>query len=146
MQKDVYLYLNPSPGDANRVSPKDAEKIAWADQFTDDLTEADLYGIHTQCKELGNWNESQIQLCVLVPFHFVPGDDPAHPWMTTRDCSKACELVESAHADPLCLGVALHAYQDTFSHENFSGWEEELNACFPWIKYDLRYRTSDMRK
>ncbi len=37
-----------------------------------------------------------------------------------------------ASGNPFQLGIALHALQDTFSHENFSGWREDLNSCFPW--------------
>jgi len=80
----------------------------------------------------GNWGDRQIQLSVLVPFHFMPGNDPKHPWMTTRDSPRAQALVKLAAGDPFHLGIALHMYQDTFSHENFSGWREDLNSCFPW--------------
>jgi hypothetical protein len=33
----------------------DAEKLAWADQYTDDLTEPDLHGIQTQSAIAGRW-------------------------------------------------------------------------------------------
>ncbi len=132
MQKDIHFYLTYALGMKAGIPPADSEKIAWADQYTDDLTEADLHGIQTQSSELGNWGQSQIQLSVLVPFHFLPGDDSNHPWMTTRDCPRAHRLVELAPGNLFQLGIALHAYQDTFSHETFSGWREDLNACFPW--------------
>jgi hypothetical protein len=68
---------------------EDAEKLAWADQYTDDLTEPDLHGIQTQCATVGNWADRQVQLSVLVPFHFVPGADATHPWMTTAGSDRA---------------------------------------------------------
>jgi hypothetical protein len=59
--------------------------IAWADQYTDDLTKADLHGIQTQSDVVGNWADTQVQMSVLVPFHFIPGNDDNYPWMTTRN-------------------------------------------------------------
>jgi len=55
MQKDVHFYLTYLLAVKVGVEDEEAEKIAWADQYTDDLTEADLYGIQTQSAILGNW-------------------------------------------------------------------------------------------
>lgn len=132
MQKDVHFYLTYLLSVKAGVPQEDAEKIAWADQFTDDLTEAELYGIQTQSAILGNWKERQVQLSVLVPFHFIPGSDADHPWVTTRNNARARKLVSLGSKDPLQLGLALHGLQDTFSHEGFSGWQEDINSCFPW--------------
>ena len=132
MQKDFHFYLTYVLSRKVGISVKDAEKIAWANQYTDDLTEADLHGIQTQSAILGNWADRQIQLSVLVPFHFIPGADPKHPWMTTRNNFRAKHLVETALSDIFHLGIALHGLQDTFSHEKFSGWQEDFNACYPW--------------
>ena len=132
MQKDVHFYLTYVLCMKVGISSDDAEKIAWANQYTDDLTKADLHGIQTQSDIAGNWGDRQIQLSVLVPFHFIPGSDPNHPWMTTRDNYRARRLVSSASKNLFQLGIAFHGLQDTFSHENFSGWQEDLNSCFPW--------------
>jgi hypothetical protein len=132
MQKDLHFYLTYVLGMRMGIPAPEAELIAWADQFTDELTHPGTYGIQTQATTLGNWMEIQIQATVLVPFHFVPGDDPNHPWVTTAASSRALAMVRAAAADPIQLGIALHAYQDTFSHQGFSGWDEPLNACFPW--------------
>jgi hypothetical protein len=136
MQKDVHFYLTYLLARKVGVPDPDAEKIAWADQYTDDLTKPNLYEIQTQSDILGNWAERQIQLSVLIPFHFLPGDDPQHPWMTTRNSLRAQSLVEAAREDLFQLGIALHVFQDTFSHETFSGWKEDLNACFPWYQVE----------
>lgn len=132
MQKDIHFYLTYALGRKLGMSAEEIEPIAWADQFTDELTQPELHGLQTQTSTLGNWAERQIQATVIMPFHFIPGDDPNHPWMTTPDCSKVRSLLKAAQREPLGLGIALHAYQDTFSHQGFSGWEEPLNACFPW--------------
>jgi len=133
MQKDVHFYLTYALARNVGISDNDAEVIAWADQYTDDLTEADLHGIQTQSAIVGNWADRQVQMSVLVPFHFIPGNDETHPWMTTRNNPKARKLVRLAVRNNLFqFGIALHGLQDTFSHEKFSGWCEDLNSCFPW--------------
>lgn len=57
--------------------------------------------------------------------------------MVTENNARATALVEGALRQPpalkrLSLGIALHALQDTFSHQGFSGWDEEKNSCYPW--------------
>lgn len=133
MQKDVHFYLTYAIARNIGIPAGESAKIAWADQYTDDLTEADLHGIQTQSGIVGNWEDRQIQLSVLAPFHFVPGDDANHPWKTTRNSAPAKHLIEvSLRNNCFHLGIALHALQDTFSHEGFSGWLESLNSCYPW--------------
>jgi hypothetical protein len=132
MQKDMHFYLTYALAMNLGVPAKDAEIIAWADQYTDDLTSADLHGIQTQSGVVDNWADRQVQLSVLVPFHFIPGDDEHHPWMTVRNNWRARKLVAAHSNDLFRLGIALHGLQDTFSHETFSGWQEELNSCFQW--------------
>lgn len=109
-----------------------AEIISWANQHTDDLTKAELHGLQTQSASLGNWKDRQIQLTVLVAFHFLPGDDRNNFWVVTPHSSHSQILVEAALIDPIRLGIALHTLQDSFSHQGFTGWEEPFNACFAW--------------
>lgn len=134
MQKDVHFYLTYALCRIVGIAKGDARKIAWANQYTDDLTDPELHEIQTQCSLLDHWGDRQIQLSVLVPFHFIPGSDSTHPWMTTRNSDRAHALVNAGaiSGDLLQLGIALHGLQDTFSHETFSGWQEDLNSCFPW--------------
>ncbi len=133
MQKDIHFYLTYALARKIGVSDPEAEKIAWANQYTDEMTEADLHGIQTQSGILGNWGDRQIQLSVLVPFHFIPGKDSEHPWKTERNSYRSRRLLAiGARKPPFQLGIALHSFQDTFSHDGFSGWQEDLNACYPW--------------
>lgn len=136
MQKDVHFYLTYALAKKAGGSDNIAEKIAWADQYTDDLNEPDEHGIQTQTKidPDANWNDRQIQLTVIIPFHFIPGNDSTHPWKTMPNSANSRKLVRKAlkTGDPFRLGIALHAFQDTFSHQGFSGWREGLNSCFPW--------------
>ncbi|MFH1686369.1 MAG: DUF6765 family protein [bacterium] len=136
MQKDVHFYMTYAVARRVGVARVEALKLAWADQFTDDLTVATLYGIQTQAQAdpSGNWADGQIQRTVLTPFHFVPGDDPKTPWMTTPNGAIANNLINAAGTanDVIRFGIALHALQDSFSHAGFSGWREKANSCFPW--------------
>lgn len=134
MQKDIHFYTTYALAIKCGLPAPVAAQIAWADQYTDEMTETDLYGIQTQSAMLGNWADRQIQLSVLLPFHFVPGDDGDRPWMVTADSVRVRQLVSAAIVNkcPFQLGIALHALQDSFSHQNFSGWQEKANACWPW--------------
>jgi hypothetical protein len=81
-----------------------------------------------------NWGDKQIQFTVLIPFHFLPGNDAEWAWKTTENSARGRKLAQAAvrSADPVRLGIALHALQDTFSHQGFSGWNEPGNSCYPW--------------
>ena len=135
MQKDIHFYLTYALARKAGLTDDYAEKIAWADQFTDDMSEAVVHGIQTQSSDIaGNWGDKQIQATVLVPFHFIPGTDEEHPWKTMPNNFRARRLVNvaSKNGNLFQLGIALHGLQDTFSHQGFSGWHEKLNSCFPW--------------
>ena len=134
MQKDFHFYVTYALARKAGRSADDAATIAWADEYTDRQTDEDIYEVQTQCQELDRWNDPQIQFTVLVPFHFIPGNDEKWPWKTTQNSPRAQKLVRAAEkSQDLCrLGIALHTLQDTFSHQGFSGWREEQNACYPW--------------
>jgi hypothetical protein len=53
MQKDVHFYVTYAVARKAGLPAKDAEVLAWADQFTDDLTAPDLHGIQTQSAMAG---------------------------------------------------------------------------------------------
>lgn len=48
MQKDIHFYVTYVLARKLGLPAQGAEQIAWADQFTDDLTESDLHEIQTQ--------------------------------------------------------------------------------------------------
>jgi len=113
-----------------------ARIIAWADIHVDEVTAAAVYGLQTQAYNVSLMTDPQIQATTLVPFHFLPGDGAAAPWVVTRDGRRARALVELAGNDPIGLGMALHTHQDSYSHEGFSGWREELNNRHLWYEPD----------
>lgn len=135
MQKDFHYYMTYALALKAGIENSTAKTIAWSNQFTDELTDCGLGGIQTQCAITGNYKDRQIQQTVLCAFHFIPGDQPSiHPWMVTRDSSRAKIFIETALTikSAISFGIALHTYQDTYSHEGFTGWNEKFNSCFSW--------------
>ena len=138
------------------------DKVAYASQFVDDnnegsfsidgretlfpikikATNGNYYPIMTQSlspKSLDNY----IQKYVYVPFHFMPGDNQIeikgekNPFNTTPNSHNAKTVLQKALTSkdkywPYRLGIALHTYADTWSHQNFSGLQESWNSVYPW--------------
>ena len=104
--------------------------------FPDEIGQSgDLYfPIITQAVDIASFRLS-IQRYVFAPFHFIPGDSNVtlkkkkNPLCTTRGCKNATDLVQKAKKskDIYRLGIALHTYADTFSHERFSAFREDWN-------------------
>ncbi len=134
MQKDFHFYVTYALARKAGYEAGDAATIAWADEYTDQQTTEDIYEVQTQCPKVDRWDDPQIQFTVLVPFHFMPGDDEEWQWKTTQNSPRMQKLVQAAEqSQDLCrLGITLHVLQDTFSHQGFSGWREKRNSCYPW--------------
>lgn len=74
-----------------------------------------------------------------LPFHFVPGDPEAaaaaradgrrDPYAVTPNGELAKSLLVEAlrDKDPYRMGVALHAFADTWAHQNFTGFQSPSN-------------------
>lgn len=129
MQKDFHFYVTYALARKVGICANVAQKIAWANQFTDDNHKADLHGMRTQCAVYKDWYDRTVQHDVIVPFHFVPGNGD---WLVIPGSDFARALVKKSLNNPFRLGIALHALQDTYSHQGFTGWDEKNNACYPW--------------
>lgn len=125
-----------------------ADRIAISSQLVDECTLPwEIQGgqgmnrtIVTQNYQF--WDESVIA-SVYRPFHFLPGDRALasskrrdrqagrHP--VTADSGLARELLIAAlkTRNPYRTGIALHAYADTWAHQNFSADREAENAFDP---------------
>jgi len=84
------------------------------------------------------WDEA-VSREIYLPFHFIPGeperaamervDGQRNPWIVTPDSPLARDLLvtalrtENLHR----IGIALHAYADTWAHQNFTGRLEPAN-------------------
>lgn len=96
-----------------------------------------FFPIITQAVDITSFKLT-VQRYVFAPFHFVPGDNNVmikgkpNPLCTTKGCRNAEVLVREALGanDIYRLGVALHTYADTFSHERFSAFREDWNRVY----------------
>ncbi|MDZ7272027.1 MAG: hypothetical protein ONB17_10460 [candidate division KSB1 bacterium] len=136
MQKDFHYYAVMVLAHLAGFPPREAKVIAYSSQFVDDSTdsgqvEVGQYRYDTvRTAHLGlqvfTWN---VHKKIYFPFHFIPSLEwggEYSPYATVADCALARVVVEKAVAargeERLHqLGVALHAYADTWAHEGFSG-------------------------
>ena len=88
------------------------------------------------------WDET-VARDIYRPFHFIPGDarlasarrvdGRAGRFVVTEDSPLSREILIAAlkTKDLFRIGIALHAYADTWAHQNFSGDSEAQNALDP---------------
>jgi hypothetical protein len=151
MQKDFHYYCVGVLARAAGFNRDDALTIAYASQYTDDSTESELIRLETDEGHLKfdpvrtsysgletihslAWSA---QKRVWIPFHFLP-PAPFRPeerqtfsFVTRPDSVFGRMLLDEAAKEPLenhnrrlCrIGVALHTYADSWSHQDFSGRE-----------------------
>ncbi len=160
MEKDFHYYMTYALARAAGLDK--AGTVAYASQFVDDNNEGQFtlngeevpfpeklqgkegtyYPIMTQSLSPKSLNP-YVQRYVYVPFHFLPGDPSltingkGNPLNTTPDSPNAQQMLSAALAtkNPYRIGIALHTYADTWSHQNFTGLREDWNAVHPW--YDV---------
>jgi hypothetical protein len=140
MQKDIHYNMTAAVAKYANFPIDKAIQLAWANQFTDDCTEESKYSIRTQCDALsGKWWSREVQQYVIVPFHFLPGDNKENKWIVTADSTLSQNLINDAiqKQNIIAFGLALHAMQDTFSHQSFTGWQDNLNAKHAWDLSEL---------
>ncbi len=159
MEKDFHFYVTYALANRAGFNDDDSHIIAYASQFVDDNNESQYprkdgppqfpSAIKTQngfFRPIMTQSMSvkslvyEIQKFVYVPFHFIPGDnnqpiDGKHnKYSTTPDSQNARRLLRTALAagNLYGIGIALHTYADTWSHQNFTGYEEDWNSVFSW--------------
>lgn len=157
MEKDFHYYLTYA---LTRITGfEKADIIAFASQFVDDNNEGQFsidgnlecfpekipnnggyyYPIMTQSLSTQSLN-TYVQKYVYVPFHFIPGDGSVvidhktNAFSTTPGSPVAAALLKRALGgdNPYQIGIALHSYADTWSHQNFTGLQESWNSVYPW--------------
>lgn len=121
--------------------------LAYASQFTDDNEHS--YPIKSGNKIVYRNQISQTmdptklhreKLEVYPFFHFIPGDPNAasarrkdgkiNPLNTTPNSLNANRIIDEALKtnDFYQIGIAIHAYVDTWAHQNFVGYKDDFNA------------------
>lgn len=132
---------------AKRAGVPDAEAriIAYSSQLTDDRTaRVELEGPGSRTLLIATqsfaYSDDPATRAARMAFHFVPGDAEAASALrvdgrasrlaTTPGCKSARAALVAALSsrDPYAVGIAAHAYADTWAHANFSGVEEAANS------------------
>jgi len=101
-----------------------------------------FYPLLTQSVDIKSL-DPRTQFYVFMPFHFLPGDTEtvkidgrSNPKCTTRNSANANKLLDTAlkSKDPYRIGIALHTYADTWSHQRFTAFNEPWNKVLDWYK------------
>jgi hypothetical protein len=124
----------------------DLRILAYVSQFTDDNDE--VYKIKEGKKVVYTNRISQTlqpirsragRLDVYPLFHFIPGDSnaeraarkdgKANPFNTTPNSANANRIMDAAlkTKNLYQIGIAAHAYADTWAHQNFVGYKSGFN-------------------
>lgn len=131
------------------IDKEDAHTIAYSSQYVDDnsiiyrvITEDGIY--RNYISQTLNITRPQRKLLRIYPvFHFMPGikeeifkgpprrrDAKIHLFETHAGNSNSERLVRAAiqSGNLHRIGISLHTYADTFSHQNFVGLLDEFNS------------------
>ena len=157
MEKDFHYYLIYAMAKITKLNNPDI--VAYASQFVDDNNEGQFsvneeeinfpqrlktnggyyYPIMTQSLSPISL-DPYVQKYVYVPFHFLPGDNnvkikgAGNPLSVTPNSANARAILSKTldSDNPYLIGIALHTFADTWSHQNFTGLREEWNSVYPW--------------
>ncbi|MBN1602035.1 MAG: hypothetical protein JW915_10520 [Chitinispirillaceae bacterium] len=127
--------------------PENALTIAHASQFVDDndvifeVNKGEDSAFRNYISQTMNILKPKSKLLRIYPiFHFIPGDptcphagrkDGTMHWLnTTPDSENAKRIFDTALAtrNLYRIGIALHAYADTWAHQNFIGYYSDFNS------------------
>ena len=127
-------------------SPEESYIIAYSSQFVDNNIISYDMGSGTReyyknyISQTPNILKPQKKLFRIYPlFHFVPGglfegtsrkDGKLHYLNTTPDNENSRRILRSAleTGNLYRIGIALHAYSNTWAHQNFTGYFDEFNV------------------
>lgn len=142
------------------LDPREARTVAHACQYVDDSTvsgvlhfaEGQTYERFASAHSMLDYRNfrNRADKLVWAPFHFVPGGDGGNfeERTTCRADSRIARRMmqraidDRAGANALHrLGVALHAYVDTWAHQGFIGVRSDLNVVHELERFDHRPRS-----
>jgi len=161
MQLSQHYYATASLARGAGFSETEALQIAYADQYTDDATDSSPVSIpgpgglmfdpvrpaHIGL-EAWDW---RVQKQVFIPFHFlppVPIRSSIDSWLVEANGRQARSLLDEALGTRsllngpcgpnwlMRLGIALHTFQDQWSHEGFSGRHHDENDVAEVLVYN----------
>ncbi|MEJ2669088.1 MAG: hypothetical protein P8077_02100 [Gammaproteobacteria bacterium] len=150
MDIEFHYYITAYLAHKAGFSQTDAQVLAYASQYVDE-NDVCFHIVHRSSEQIYRNFISQT-MNILKPkqalmriypiFHFVPGEPDAptarrsdgkrHVLNTTPNSENANELMHQAiRADRQTrlyrIGIASHAYVDTWAHQNFVGWYDQFN-------------------
>ncbi|MBF0450114.1 MAG: hypothetical protein HQK75_05385 [Candidatus Magnetomorum sp.] len=147
MQIDIHFYGTYCLARAAGIVSETAHTIAMASQFVNDATAIKsvivgnrqcLRPVRTSFKQVSPPYQEQDAWLTWIPFHFLPGNTPEEGTFEEKIvCQKnsltaqkvALFALDESHQEvwPYLIGIAAHAYADTFSHYGFSGLTHKQN-------------------
>lgn len=129
------------------LEPKKARRLAYSSQYVDDndiICEVDKgkgSSYRNYISQTMNILKPKDKLFRIYPlFHFIPGDpksktawrkDGKMHWLNTTPNSKNANLILDAALetnDLYRIGIAAHSYVDTWAHQNFIGYYDDINS------------------
>lgn len=147
MDIEFHYYITHLIAAKAGFGPKEAGVIAHASQYVDDndqvfeVDRGEDSAYQNYISQTMNILKPMASLLRIYPlFHFIPGDPQAQSafrkdgkmhWMNTTPNSKNANAIIDAALDSQNLyriGIAAHAYVDTWAHQNFVGYEDHFNA------------------
>lgn len=137
------------------IPNNDARKLAYASQYVDDsaavedskhkdggllVTFSTAHHLIQSARTMVK-NDQDSQRKIWVPNHFIPGG-VGETFEERAICAKDSKIARTMFAEHIqmalardygleLLGIATHAYMDTFSHYGFSGFSSKYNKIVP---------------
>jgi len=156
MDSEFHYYITGFLAERAGFTESEAATIAYASDYVDYNCQAyeikkkwgDSDGYCNEISQTMDIKKPRSERIHIYPlFHFVPGDPHAdsakrcdgktHPLNTTPNSAKANIMIDAALSGEITgsddkqllhtIGIATHAYVDTWAHQNFIGIEDDFN-------------------
>jgi len=156
MDSEFHYYITGFLAERSGFTESEAAIIAYASDYVDYNCHAyevkekwgDKSGYCNQISQTMDINRPRSERIHIYPlFHFIPGDPHAesarrvdkktHPLNTTPNSAKANMMIDAALSGEISgdaqeqllhtIGIASHAYIDTWAHQNFIGIKDGFN-------------------
>lgn len=149
MDIEFHYYVNYILALRAGLLPDVAHKIAYSAQYVDDNTEHRTVlkkqnltqYTHIITQSLNPTLSVKDIISIYPIFHFIPGDEILHSSSLRRDgecrymttipdsrLARHCMKTAIQSKNPYWIGIASHAYADTWAHQNFTGLKDIYNC------------------
>lgn len=151
MDDEFHYYITGIIAQQAGFDEQEARIIACSSQFVDDndvilqVEDRETHEIYSNyiSQTMDILKPRKTLMRIYPIFHFVPGDPTCetayrndgkmHVLNTTPDCELANQMLSNAFKSPpdirpYRIGIATHAYVDTWAHQNFAGFRDSFNG------------------